>query len=169
MEKIPKYIFLILALAGYLTIQAQEVSTQPVNSTDPRLSAEQGGPGPALSNNPAKPVTPLTDPKITSEHTGSTISKPPADQLKDPKLEAEVASSPQTEVIPVINTEQKMAGTTVEDNNVQPAGIVPDSNINYRGIKGPDAQPATAKPEKVADIRNQNGPNTQPASDQPKR
>jgi hypothetical protein len=169
MEKVPKYIFFILLLLGYLNIQAQDASVQPTNPTDPKLAAEQANSGPATSINPAKPVTPLSDPKLNMEIYGSTVAKPSADLQKDPKLEAEATSSSPKEVIPVVRTESKVSATNGKTSNEQPAGIAPKTSVNYRKIQGPDTQPAAVQLVKANDFRKINGPNTQPAGEKPKR
>jgi hypothetical protein len=162
-------------MIGYLTIQAQDISNQSVNSTDPKLSLENKGAGPAISSNPAKPTTPLDDPKLNLEtnskmrEMGNPVQKTPAYPLVDSKLEAETAAGRPNEFVPVIRTESKEALAPSKESNEQPAGIVPKSNINYRDIKGADSQPAGAKPEKVTDYRKMNGPNTQPPGEKPKR
>lgn len=175
MEKIPKYIFIILLVIGYLSVRAQDVSTQLMNTLDPKLAPEQGGPGSAISNNPAKPVTPLSDPKLNTEKsselgtTGSTIQKPPIDQLKDPKLGTEDHGRNPREVAPLIKTQSKVSGTPAQESNAQPAAGIPKNNINYRTIKGEDTQPAAVQPVKATSLQKLEAPNTQPEGEKPKR
>jgi hypothetical protein len=175
MKKIPKYIFLLLAMIGYISIQAQDISNPAMNSTDLKLSRENSGNGSTLSVNPAKPITPSNDPKLKLEsksemqEISSPVQKSPTHPLLDPKIEAENASVQPNEVIPVIRTESKAAMSTSKESDKQPAGIVPKSNTSYRNIKGADSQPAGAKSEKETNFRIMNGPNTQPAAEKPKR
>jgi hypothetical protein len=175
MEKIPKYIILILMVIGYLSVRAQDASTQPVFKMDPKLSPEQGAPGSAVSINPAKPTTPPSDTKLNNEgasgmgETGSTIQKPPTDQLRDPKLDAEVNAKYPKEVVPVIKTKSKVSGTPAKESNSQPAGVTSKNIINYRNIKGPDTQPEPPVKGKVINYREINGPNDQPKGTEPKK
>lgn len=162
-------------MIGYLTIQAQDISNPAANSTDLKLSWENGGNSSVLSVNPAKPITPSYDPKLNLEsksemqEISNPVQKSPSHPLIDPKLEAENATVRLNEVIPVIRTESKAAMASTKESNEQPAGVVPKSNTNFRNIKGADTQPAGAKPDKVTDYRKMNGPNTQPAGEKPKR
>ncbi len=171
-------------VVGYLSVHAQDNSDQKVNSkgvtnsstemvnalnTDPKLSSDQGYHGPAISNNPAKPSTPLFDPKLRTEETGSTIAKPPADQQKDPKLQAEAIYSSQEATIPNVKTESKVTDKPVKGSNDQPAGTATKNTVNYRNIKATDAQPASSHPAKTDNYRKMKGPDNQPAGEKPKR
>lgn len=162
-------------MIGYLSIQAQDVPSQAANNTDPKLSLEQGRPGPALSVNPAKPTTPLFDPKLNNElnsgfrESSSNPQKQAIVQLTDPKLEAEAISNRPKAIIPVIRTESKVPETYTKSSHEQPASEVKKNNLNYRNIKGPDSQPAATQPAKMTDYRKISGPNSQPAGEKPKR
>ncbi len=190
MEKIPKYIFLILAMIGYLTIQAQDVSNQPAKSndvnksssivvglpsSDPKFSPDQEVPRQTLSNNPAKIPANMFDPKMKNDESsgvhesGSTNPKPPVDQQKDTKLNADGTLPHPEEVIPLIKTENSIAKPYDKRTNEQPAGAAPKTVTNYREIKGSDTQPAPAQSAKGVNYRELRGTKTQPAGEPPKR
>jgi len=131
-----------------------------------KLTSGQGEQKNVLFNNPDNPVLPVSDSKLNEAEAGSTISKPPFDQLIDTKIATTTIFLFPTED-PAINTTECAVKPSSEINNTQPEAFTLEKSTNNRLIAGPDTQPVTTQPLVVTNYRQLNEANTQPAGDKP--
>jgi hypothetical protein len=167
MEKKLKYIFLLLTMFGYFTIQAQELS---VPAIDPKLTPEQGGPGQTVTGNQAKPPVNQIDSRISTinpsglQQYGGTDPKP-ADLPKDTKLNADGTLPSSTQG----SKSEVTIQAKLKKDKEQPVAPDPGNITNYRNIKGPKEQPKPEVSGKVTNYREISGPKEQPIGSQPKK
>jgi hypothetical protein len=148
----------ILSIAGGSF--ASDYDTKLYASREEAMLAEQG-------NNPSKPTTPDSDPKLEAEgiFKADVVPAPsrPTTPATDPKMKTEVDLTLQTERVPEIMEVQPVNANDGLDANtglekVKTGGAI----LNYREINGPSSQETPAPKGNIINYREIKGPDDQP-------
>jgi hypothetical protein len=139
---------------------APDYDTKLYASREEAMLAEQG-------NNPAKPTTPDSDPKLEAEgiFKADVVPAPsrPTTPDIDPKLNTEVDLTIQTERAPeIIGIQPDTANDGLDANTGQEREKTEGNILNYREISGPPSQEIPAPIGNIINYREIKGPDDQP-------
>ena len=181
-----------LVFCGLMIAQAQESIVQPVSSLNEAkiVSTTAGSVAPDYDtklytsreeamlaeqgNNPAKPTTPDSDPKLEAQGIFKADEVPapsrPTTPDTDPKLNTEVDLTIQAETAPEIFQAQPGNANEGLDANTGLEKVKTEGAIlNYREINGPPSQEIPTPEGKITNYRDLKGPDDQPRGVPPVR